>query len=70
MQLNYNSTLGGATVVYQCIQGFFPNDTRTGICQNNSMWFPDPADLVCVNPFSGKYTIVVHILHLHPIITD
>ena len=50
----YNSTLEGATVVFKCNEGFFPNVTHTGVCQNISMWHPDPADLVCVNPSGGK----------------
>ena len=50
----YNSTLEGATVVFKCNEGFFPNVTHTGVCQNNSMWHLDPADLVCVNPSGGK----------------
>ena len=54
VQLMYNSTLEGATVVFKCNEGFFPNVTHTGVCQNNSMWHLDPADLVCVNPSGGK----------------
>ena len=54
VQLMYNSTLEGATIVFKCNEGFFPNVTHTGVCQNNSMWYLDPADLVCVNPSGGK----------------
>ena len=59
VQLIYNSTLEGATVVFKCNEGFLPNVTHTGVCQNNSTWYLDPADLVCVNPSGGTVTALV-----------
>ena len=61
VQVMYNSTLEGATVVFKCNEGFSPNVTHTGICHNNSMWYHDPADLVCVNPFGGEDIILFYI---------
>ena len=58
VQVTYNSTLEGATVVFKCNEGFSPNVTHTGICLNNSMWYRDPADLVCVNHFGGEDIIL------------
>ena len=57
----YNSTLERASVVFTFNEGFFPNVTHTGVCQNNSMWYLDSANFVCVNPPGGKdarYTLV------------
>ena len=54
VQLMYNSTLERATVVFKCNEGFLPNVTQTGVCQNNSLWHLDLADFVCVNPSGGK----------------
>ena len=54
VQLMYNSTLEGATVVFKCNEGFLPSLTYTSVCQNNSMWNFDPTDLVCINPSGGK----------------
>ena len=54
VQFDYNSTLEGATVMFNCSEGFLPNTTYTGVCMNNSVWDLNPANLLCVNPSGGK----------------
>ena len=47
VQLYYNSTLEGATVVFLCEEGYVPNSTHTGVCQDNGRWSPNPANHIC-----------------------
>ena len=59
VQLHYNSTLEGASVVFNCNEGFLPNNTYTGVCLSDSIWHLNPANLICVNSFGGKLHFMV-----------
>ena len=53
--------------MFKCNEGLFPNVTHTGVCQKNSMWYLDPADLVCVDPSGSKdasYPCLYYIIKL------
>ena len=44
---NYLHTREGATVTYQCNNGFLPSSTMTAMCANTAKWIPAPEQENC-----------------------
>ena len=47
---DYESTVEGTEVNYQCDDGLIPGGEMMTTCLTNRTWSPDPAKLECVEP--------------------
>ena len=55
----------GTTIIFQCDDGLFPNDTMITTCRDMSgrgEWDPNPADLTCRKK-PGIYVSAEHFSH-------
>ena len=43
----YNTTIVGSVIVYQCEQSGFTPSSASSTCEANEMWSPDPFQVVC-----------------------
>ena len=47
----YNSTMRGSEVTFQCDEGLFPPNEMTSVCtlqdSGEGRWYPDPEQLEC-----------------------
>ncbi len=52
----YPHTREGATVTYQCNDGFVPSDIMISFCTNTSIWTPTPEQHSCIST-KGMYVM-------------
>ena len=55
VNLDFNSTTEGSqVVVIQCSEGLKPTAPLTGMCQDNGVRFPNPAQHTCTDMSGGE----------------
>ena len=54
--LNETMTSFNALITFHCEEGLIPNTTIEAVCGSTGVWSPNPANHMCVNQSSGKYT--------------
>ena len=59
--VNYNGTVEGSALFYQCNPGFSPVGEMTAVCATNGSWSPDPANLTCRE--IGMQMAITHALY-------
>ncbi len=53
----YNDTGLGASVTYQCVEGFHPFEVRTAVCNSAAKWIPNPEEYNCTLYIQGMIII-------------
>ena len=59
--VNYNSTVEGSVLRYQCNSGFGSVGEMIAVCAANGSWSPDPAHVTCKE--IGMQVAITHALY-------